>query len=580
MILLLILVYIRKVKINKDGKDHCYWALVESYRTARGPRQRVIAHLGEMDEAGRLGIKIAADGCTNYQTDLFTKEPEWIEVNVRAVRTEAIADFGDIWLAMELLNRLNLYSFFRQVMPPGREKIAWADMAAILVISRFCNPSSELYIAEHFYSHSALPHLVGVPSNAIYNNRLYRALDKLLPHKEELEKHLKERLGELFDIHYDLLLYDITSTYFEGQATKNPQAERGYSRDKRPDCKQVLIALVVTREGLPLGYEIFKGNRHDSTTVEDIVNKIETLYGAADRIWVMDRGMASEKNIDFLRQSHRSYIIGTPKSQLKQFEQQLLSKDWQNVEPGVEVKCCSSPDGDETFILCRSISRKEKEQAIFERFKENIESGLKKIKVACEEKRITSMGAAERRVGRILQRNSRSAKLFDILVQQNKNGKVTITWSKKQSQADWAMISHGCYLLRSNITTWPPEELWRAYIHLTDAEEAFRIHKSDLELRPVWHQKEKRVQAHILVCFLAFLLWKCLAQMCKQAGLGNEPRKIVDEFKRIKLTDVILPTKKGIELKLHCVSNPDKYQKILLQHLKLQMPLRLTNTKM
>jgi len=448
------------------------------------------------------------------------------------------------------------------------------------VISRFCNPSSELYIAEHFYEYSALPHLLGVSSEAIYVNRLYRALDKLLPHKKKLEQHLKERLGKLFDIHYDLLLYDITSTYFEGQAEQNPQAQRGYSRDQRPDCKQVLIALVVTQEGLPLGYEIFSGNRHDSTTVQNIVNKIESQYGAADRIWVMDRGMTGKDNIAFLKQGHRSYIIGTAKNQLKQFERELLVKDWKQVEPGVEVKCCPTDDGNETFILCRSTSRREKEQAMFERFKKRIEIGLEKIKAACHERRIKTVGLAERRVGRILQKNSRAARLFDVHVMKNKNKKIEIHWTQKQEQSDWAALSHGCYLLRSNITNWTPQELWRAYIHLTDAEEAFKIHKSDFELRPVWHQKENRVQAHILVCFLAFVLWKCLAQICKQAGLGNEPRKIVDELKHIRLTEVILPTKQGVELKLHCVSSPDKYQKILLQRLKLNMPSHIKSAKM
>lgn len=579
-VLFLLYMYIRKIRINKDGKQHCYWSLVESVRTARGPRQQVVAHLGEIDESGRMGYKQAAEGRTDFQSDLFDEEPEWIEINVRAIRTEFVADFGDTWLAIELIKRLDLFNFLRQNISTTRERISWTDMAIILVISRFCNPSSELYIAEHFYEHSSLPHLLGIPSDAIYDNRLYRALDKLLPHKAKLEKHLKERLGELFDIHYDLLLYDITSTYFEGQALQNPQAQRGYSRDQRPDCKQVLIALVVTREGLPLGYEIFSGNRHDSTTVQQIVNKIEGQYGAADRIWVMDRGMTGKENFAFLKQGHRSYIIGTPKSQLKQFERQLLAKDWQQVEPGVEVKCCPSEDGHETFILCRSTSRREKEQAMFERFKKRIETGLEKIKVACQERRIKTVGLAERRVGRILQKNSRAAKLFDVHVEKNKKGKIEIDWTQKQMHSDWVALSHGCYLLRSNITTWSPQELWLAYIHLTDAEEAFKIHKSDFELRPVWHQKEKRVQAHILVCFLAFVLWKCLAQMCKQAGLGNEPRKIIDEFKHIRLTDVILPTRRGVEIKLHCVSTPDKHQKILLQRLKLNMPSRIKSAQM
>lgn len=575
--------YLRKIKRHKDGKTHGYWALVESYRTARGPRQRVVAYLGEMDASGRLSLQMAAENRRDYQGDMLNElEPKWVEVNVNAVRIERVRDFGDIWLALELIKRLGLYDFFHRLIPPGREKIPWAKLALVLVIARFCDPSSELYIAEHYYGHTALADLLGIADAQIYDNRLYRAMDKLLPHKEDLEKHLKQRFGQLFQIKYDLLLYDVTSTYFEGAAAANPQAKRGYSRDKRPDCKQVCIALVVTKEGIPLGYEIFVGNRHDSTTVQEIVETMERRYGVADRIWVMDRGMISEKNIAFLKQHNRRYIIGTPKSLLKKFEQQLLSPNWHTIQPGLEVQSCLSPIGDtERFILCRSIDRKEKEQAILQRFCHNIETGLEKIQHSCDTGRLNNWGVAERRVGRLLERNSRAAGLFDITVQRNEAGKLKLIWQKKEHQRNWAQLTQGCYLLRSNIEDWSADQLWQAYIHLTDAEAAFRIQKSDLVLRPIWHQKQQRVAAHIFVCFLAFVLWKCLAQMCKEAGLGNEPRKVIDEIKRIKLADVMLPTRKGIDIKLQCVSQPDPHQKILLQLLGIQMPKRLTkNFKM
>ncbi|MEK0340116.1 MAG: IS1634 family transposase [Nitrosopumilus sp.] len=576
--------YIRKITRKKDGKTHAYWALVESRRTERGPRQHVVAYLGEMDAAGRLGVRKAAEGRSDHQADLYEKlEPEWVEVNVRGVRTERVRDFGDIWLALELLKRLGLVAFFQQVMPAGREKIPWADLACILTIARFCEPKSELYIAEHFYGHTALADLMGIPNDLVYDNRLYRALDKLLPHKEALEKHLKQRFGELFNIEYDLLLYDVTSTYFEGEAASNSQAKRGYSRDQRPDCKQVCIALVVTKEGIPLGYEVFAGNRHDSTTVEEIVEKMETRYGAADRIWVMDRGMVSDENIDFLKQKGRRYIIGTPKSLLKKFERELLSGDWQKINEGLQVKKCASPDGtEETFILCRSAARKEKEQAMLERFTGRIEKELQKIQTSGQKGRLKNPAVAERRIGRLLERNSRAAGLFDIKVIKNQeDDTLSVTWSKSQDRQSWQQLTQGCYMLRSNIADWSAEDLWHAYIHLTDVEAAFRIQKNDLVLRPIWHQTEKRVQAHILVCFLAYVLWKCLSQMCKNSGLGNEPRKIIDEIKRIKLTDVILPTKKGVEIRLSCVSKPDDHQRILLQHLRLKIPARLTkNHKM
>jgi len=571
-------VYIRKINIKKDGKSHAYWALVESRRTERGPRQHVVAYLGEMDAAGRLGLQKAAEGRSDHQADLYENlEPEWVEVNVRGVRTERVRDFGNIWLALELLKRLGLVAFFHQMMPAGREKIPWADLACVLTIARFCEPQSELYIAEHFYGHTALADLMGIPNDKVYDNRLYRALDQLLPHKEALEKHLKQRFGELFNIQYDLLLYDVTSTYFEGEAANNSQAKRGYSRDQRPDCKQVCIALVVTKEGIPLGYEVFDGNRHDSTTVEEIVEKMEARYGAADRIWVMDRGMVSDENIDFLQQNGRRYIIGTPKSLLKKFERELLSGDWQKINEGLQVKKCASPEGtDETFILCRSAARKEKEQAILERFTGRIEKELRKIQTSAQKGRLKNTAVAERCIGRLLQRNSRAAGLFDIEVVNNQaDGRLSILWRKVTDRQSWQQLTQGCYILRSNITDWSAEELWHAYIHLTDVEAAFRIQKNDLVLRPIWHQKEKRVQAHILVCFLAYVLWKCLSQMCKNSGLGNEPRKIIDEIKRIKLTDVILPTKKGVEIRLPCVSKPNEHQRILLQHLGLKLPARL-----
>lgn len=570
--------YLRKIHRKKDGKDHAYWALVESYRTVKGPRQRIVAYLGEMDAAGRLGIKNAAEGTSQNQKALFEdQEPEWVEVNVRGVRTENVRDFGDIWLALQLMHRLGLQTFFNEVIPKGKEKIPWADLALILIVARFCDPKSELYISEHFYGHTAFEDLMGIPSNDMYNNRLYRALDKLLPHKAALEQHLKERFGELFGIEYDLLLYDVTSTYFEGEGKRNPGAKRGYSRDHRPDCKQVCIALVVTKEGIPLGYEIFDGNRKDSTTVEKIVLTMEHRYGTANRVWAMDRGMISAKNIEFLKDNNRKYIIGTPKSELKHFEKELLSKDWHQIEEGLEVQYCLSPYGDdEVFILCRSQGRKEKEQAIFNRFIINIEEGLEKMRTSCDKGKLKNPSVAERRIGRLLQRNVRAAGLFDIDVKPDKNDKLALIWSRKEDRHNWAKLTEGCYLLRSNVTEWTAEELWKAYIHLTDAEAAFRIQKSDLKLRPVWHQKEDRVHAHIFVCFLAFVLWKCLAQICKQSGLGNEPRKVIKEIGRIKLTDVILPTRKGIEIRLQCVSKPDAHQKILLQRLGLNLPSRLS----
>jgi transposase len=569
--------FLKKISVDKDGKRHDYWALVESVRTERGPRHRVVSYLGDMDEAGRLGIQQAAEGHPDVQSSLFeeTSTPDWVEVNVRKVRTERSRRFGDVWLALELIKKLGLGELFDQVMSDIHPKISWARLAEVLIVSRFCEPSSELHIAEEFYGKSALADLLGIPEEDIYDNRLYRALDKLLEHKDLVQRHLKERLGELFAVTYDILLYDVTSSYFEGEETRNPQAQRGYSRDSRPDCKQVCIGLVVTKEGIPLGYEVFEGNRHDSRTVEIIVEKMESLYGKSDRVWIMDRGMASEDNLELLAEEHRRYIIGTPKNQLKKFEKQLLGRGWKQVHEGLEVKLCRSPDGgQETFILCRSAARQEKEQAMHDRFIEHLEKGLERIKKSCASGRLKTVPAAERRIGRLLERYSRAAPLFSITVKEQ-DGRLTLRWRLLKAFNEWARLSEGCYLLRTNIHDWSPEELWTAYIQLTEAETAFRIHKQDLKLRPIWHQREDRVQAHILVCFMAYVLWKCLGQMCKRVGLGSEPRTIIEEINNLTLVDVVLPTKSGIEIRLRCVSKPEHHLAILLQRLDLRPPQRL-----
>ena len=571
--------YLRRCYRKKQNKRHAYWALVESYRTARGPRQRVVAYLGEMDEAGRIGVQQAAQPTTE-QTSLFEKvEPEWIEVDLKRVRVECASEFGGVWLGYELLQRLGLIDFLTEQLAIRREQIPWATMSMVLVLARWCDPCSELHLAEQGYESMALADLLGVPAEKVNYDRLYRTLDRILPHKDVLEKHLKQRLGELFQIEYDLLLYDVTSTYFEGEAEKNPQAQRGYSRDHRPDCKQVNLALVVSRQGLPLGYEVFAGNRHDATTVEEVVEAIEKKYGKASRVWVMDRSMTSENNVEFLKRGGRRYILGTPKSMLKRFERELLSQEWKPVHEGLEVRLCPAPQGEEVFILCRSAERQEKEKAIHERFERRIEEGLSRIQAGCRKRKGSPTQVAQR-VGRLLGENSRAAKLFEVTVEADANGWGQLQWRKLESWREWARISEGCYLLRSNVSGWSGEELWHAYIQLTEAENAFRIHKNDLQLRPVWHQKEHRVQAHILVCFLAYVLWKTLAQLCHHAGLGDDPRTVLSQLRQIPLVEVVLPTRAGVEIRKRCISRPTEHQAILLQRLGLQLPDSLEVTRL
>jgi len=572
--------YVRRCYRRKDGKRHAYWALVESYRTARGPRQRVVAWLGGMDEQGRLGVKRCAERQTAHQEGLFeAPEPEWVEVDLKRVRVERSRKFGGPWLGLELLRRLELDQWLEHRLPGGREQIPWAVMARVLVLGRLCDPSSELHLAERFYESSALADLLGVPAEKVNDDRLYRALDALLPHKPALEKHLKQRLGELFELDYDLLLYDVTSTYFEGEAARNPLAARGYSRDHRGDCKQVNLALVVSREGMPLGYQVFAGNRNDSTTLEEMVAHMEGLYGRPNRIWVLDRGMVSEDNVEFLREGGRRYIVGTPKNSLKKFERELLAEDWRQVHAGLEVRLVPAPGGQEVFILCRSAERRAKEVAMHERFEKRIEEGLEKIAAGCRKKK-QKPGIIERRVGRLLGRNTRAAGLFAVRVEQDGGGYAQLRWSRSEAWRQWARLSEGCYLLRSNVTDWSPEDLWRAYIQLTEAEAAFRIQKSDLAIRPIWHQRQERVEAHILVCFLAYVLWKTLAQLCRRAGLGDEPRQIFEALSEIAVVDVILPTRNGVVLRKRCVTQPTEHQQILLQRLTLRLPSALEKAPM
>lgn len=580
--------YLRRINHRlTNGTRHDYWVLLESYRTERGPRQRIVSYLGESDASGRLAIKQTAEGKDYNQEVLFDDldKPEWVEVDIRKVRTERSLRFGDIYLAEELIKCLELDKLLGELLEDSgqsgsgrKSEIPYAILAELLIISRFCEPSSELYIAEEFIKQSAVCEILGIDESKIYDNRLYRGLDKLIEQKEKLQQRMKQRLGELFEIKYDILLYDVTSTYFEGAAEENPKAQRGYSRDNRGDCKQVCIGLVVTKEGIPIGYEVFEGNRHDSKTVEEIIEKMERAYGKSDRVWIMDRGMISKRNMEILKAEGRRYIIGSPKSQLKKYEQELLKEDWEEVYAGLEVKICreEQTEKSEVFILCRSRMRKEKDKAITERFIKRIQEGLENYQRQCKEGRIKNKNILERRIGRLLQRNQRASGLFEIKSEQ-KQGQLEINWEMRKDRKEFSDISQGCYMLRSNIIDWSGEELWRAYMQLTDAEEAFKIQKNDLQLRPVYHQKEHRVEAHILVCFLAYVLWKTLSQMCKRSCLGNEPRKIVQEMRRIILSDVILPTRTGKEIKLRCVTQPDKYLSILMEHLKINIPQRWSN---
>jgi len=575
-------VYLRHSTVRKNGKIHTYWRLVRSVRHGAKVKQQTVAWLGELDAAGRVQARELAHQIVGRygQPDLGEEAgPAVVQVDLKKVRVENGRQFGDVWLGWMLWQSLGLKEQLEALIPEGREEISWALMAGILVVARLCDPSSELHIAEDWYRRTAMDDVVGVASEKVNDDRLYRALDRLLEHKERLEVHLKEKLGTLFQLKYDLMLYDVTSTYFEGEANGNPMAKRGHSRDGRTDCKQVCIALVVSRDGMPVGYELFPGNKTDVTTVKGIVETMERRYGQADRIWVMDRGMVSHANLEFLQQRGSRYLVGTPKSDLKKFQKQIVEKaDWKTIRDGLEVKRCDGPTGAETFILCRSDARQTKERAMHERFAARIEEALKSLAGRLERStKPIEAGPVERQIGRLLGKNSRAAAGFTIRLERAnaRPSGLLLKWSRDEVWTTWAEMSEGCYLLRSNVRDWTPEELWRTYVQLTQAEAAFRIHKTDLSVRPIWHQKEDRVKAHILVCFLAYVLWKVLEQWQARAGLGNSPRTILEELGRIQCADVVLPTTSRREIRLRCVIRPDRAQSLLLQRLGLILPERL-----
>lgn len=580
--------YLRHTTRKKNGKTHVYWQLVRSVRHGRKVVQETVAQLGELDAEGRARAQALARGITGdavacSQRHLFEADDslDAVPVKLGEVRLERSRGFGAVWLGGLLWRALKLDRLCAELLAPGRESVAWSEMVAILVIGRLCEPSSELHLAERWYRTTALEDLLKIPAESVYDERLYRTLDRLLPHKEAIEQHLVKRLGELFDLDYELLLYDVTSTYFEGQCADASIAQRGYSRDHRPDCVQVNIALVVTRDGMPLGYEIFPGNTVDVTTVEEIVSAMERRFGKAKRVWVMDRGMVSAENIAWLNETGRRYVIGTARSELKRWARPLADRsDWRRIREDVEVKICRSPEGNETFLLCRSAARVEKERAMHERFAKRIEAGLESLarRIAKSNRRL-DRGVLERQIGRLLERHARAAARYSISIEDDPShdSGLRLKWSAQPEWDEWANLSEGTYILRSNVNEWSDEELWKTYTQLTEAEAAFRIHKSDLAIRPIWHQKASRIKAHILVCFLGYALWKTLQQWQSRAGLGDSPRTILTELSRITAADVVLPLADGSarELRIRCVVRPDRSQAILLERLGIRLPERL-----
>jgi transposase len=592
--------FLRQHGRNKDGKDHTYWSLVETVRTPDGPRQKTICYLGELNNSAQARwlktVEVFNDQGDAQQLKLFPShvappedDPQVARVLLNKVRLERTRTFGACFLGLDLWKRLELDRFFQQAVDGNSPAdVPWSRVAALLAINRLCAPGSELAIEQRWYPSTALDDLLEIEEGKINDTRLYRCLDHILPHKTKLERHLKERYGALFGAEFDVLLYDLTSTYVEGAAEKNPMVRRGYSRDHRPDCEQLVIALIVNNEGFPFSYETFDGNRSDVSTMETILRMVERKYGKARRIWVFDRGIVSEENLAAIRKRDGQYLTGTPRSQMKRFEEELLKEDWTQVRPEVEVKKVAIPEGEETYILCRTSGRKEKEKAIRNRFSNRMETALKGLEKALVTGRLKDRNKMERRLGKIQARHPQVNDLYDLDLRDTADG-VRLIWQMKEDRKHWRESREGAYLLRTNLRAETAEELWSKYMQLTEAEASFRALKSELSVRPLFHQLEPRVKAHVMVAFLGYALWVTLKHLLKRrpavdpkpslSGVDNAqpmtPMRAIALLSTLQSADIVMPTTDGREIRLRRITEPTAEQKSLLRQLGLSLPEHL-----
>ena len=573
---------------KKNGKQHRYWSVVESHR-CRGsqPVQRQVLYLGEINDsqqaAWRKTVRVFDEQKQRYeQLSLFPSDrpipPE--EVNALSVLLSELRllhprSFGDCWLGCLLWDELGLSSFWDAKLGEERGEVPWRKVLQVLAINRLCAPGSEFAVHRRWFLNSAMDELLGVDFSAAGKDRLYRCLDRLPAHKDELCQFLTGRWRTLFDAKFDILLYDLTSTYFEGSCQQIPKAKHGYSRDGRPDCRQVVIALVVTTDGLPLAYEVLAGNTVDKTTLRQFLAKIEGMYGRARRVWVMDRGIPTEATLDQMRQESIAYLVGTPKTLLSKLEKELVSRSWEQVHQGVQVKLLEQDH--ELYVLARSADRQKKEQAIRRRKLKDLVHGLNRLK-----RRPISRDTLLKKVA-LLQRDAgRVASL--VKVHEPKAGEPVNrqTFVCTLDRAAWkaALQRDGCYLLRAYL---PPEAapaglsgqapaLWAWYMQLVQVEEAFKILKSDLDLRPIHHQIEPRVEAHIFVAFLGYCLTMTLRMKLRKAAPGWTPREVLASLAAIRMVDVHIPTTDGRVLILPRYTEPEPEQQMVLEKLGLELP--------
>ncbi len=596
--------FLRRYTRTKDGKPHTYYALVESVRTDAGPRQQIVAYLGELnhDQQRRWQRTVVFHNRQGeaQQLRLFPDDdhvplpddPDVVRIRLGSVGWTNGRRFGDVWLARWLWHHLHLDGIVARHLPQGRHTVAPADIVAIEVINRLCAPCSEFALAEHWYASTALPDLVGVPEDAVTKDRLYRTLDALLQAKEPIANDLKAQLGTLFRLTYDLLLYDLTSTYFEGLAEDNELARRGYSRDHRSDCKQVVLALVVTRDGFPLAHVTLAGNTQDVETVQQMVGAVERRFGQSQRVWVMDRGMISKATLRFLGQGQRRYLLATRRSELARFQAELGRAGWQRLPDNPEVEVKQLRRGRVHYLLARSRPRRQKERAMRRRQRRGLAQALRKLHAQIAAGRLKQRDKILERIGRLKARYPKACPFVTITVAAR--GSAPLSWSWKVAKFKAALAADGAYLLRSNQGGWSAQESWETYIQLTVVEHAFRVLKSELRLRPVWHQYSGRVEAHVMICVLAYALWKTLDHLAKEARLETvihkpdprygpaqpqarpmTPEVILRELGPIQVGDIHLETTDGQRLVLRRVARPNAEQNRILTALQLELPERL-----
>jgi transposase len=575
-------VFLRKINRKRDGKDHRYFSVVENRRLSSGKTaQRTVLYLGEINDKQESAWKktlrvFDADSKQDRNLRLFPDDREItasdvdsLQVKMNELELHRPRVFGSCWLGCELWTRLGLDDFWRQRLPEGREAVSWEKVLQLLTVNRLIAPSSEFHVHRQWFLSTAMEDLLGVDFAVAEKDRLYRCLDRILVHKQELFVWLRQKWAELFHAEFEVLLYDLTSTFFEGAMEDNPKAKRGYSRDGRPDCLQVVIALVITPDGFPLAYEVMDGNTADSTTLRGFLKRIEQTYGKANRMWVMDRGIPTETVLAEMRAEDRnvSYLVGTPKGRIKQHEKRWLELPWTKVRDSVEVKLYEK-DG-EVYVLAKSEGRQAKEIAMRRKRLVRLLRKLRAMRrsMPSRDQLLMRIGAAKKEAGRAFAfLHLRLPRAGEAVTRDTFHFRVD---KEKLKQAEWR---DGHYLLRSNLQGSDPAVLWERYVQLTQIESVFRSLKSELGIRPVYHRLEHRVDAHILVAFLAYCLQVTLKNRLKIHAPGLTPAAVLDKLAAIQMIDVHVPTTDGRTLIMPRYTQPEADVRILLDRLALPLP--------